>query len=121
MLYVLTITNLQSNIDDQPFLNICTDTRWIYAISRNYPLLQNFKMKIESFTPERYLQYIRIEIIQFDSLSENERDNNSLSRFRYTLDKFYIEGVVNNISDRQDRLSYTFNDFTPDKWSCNWV
>jgi hypothetical protein len=37
MLYVLTITNLQRYIDNQPFFNICTDARWIYAVSRNYP------------------------------------------------------------------------------------
>jgi len=117
MLYTLSITNLIRGIDRHPYFNIEPNCRWIYCVSSNEPSLQNFKSKVESFTPLRYLSYIRVEVLPFDNLSEDDIQSNNLRTTYYEFDKFYTEGVVN----RNYNLSYNYEDFTPDKWDfLNW-
>lgn len=118
-----------NNINNIPFFRIATDMRWIYCISHNLPLLYNYRLKLQSFTPQRYLEYLRIEILPLESLSDDERENN-FSEGYYILDHevwvnrrndpsvkiendiFYLEGVVN--LNRREIVGY--NDFTQDKW-----
>lgn len=129
-LYTLTITNLRNSINNIPFFRIETDIRWIYCISHNLPLLYNYRMKLESFTPYRYLQYLRIEILPFSCLSDEELDNNFSAGYYISNndvvwanqerensvivenDIFYLEGIVN--LNRRERVTY--DNFTQDKW-----
>jgi hypothetical protein len=113
-MFALTITNLeipQNHIaNNLSFFRIIPNCYWIYAISNNEPLLLNFKLKLESFTPFEYLQFLRIEVINYNNLSQCDIDSNNLYQ-SYQLDVFYPDGIVN----RGD--NYLFDEFTPDKWN----
>lgn len=112
-MFVLSITNL-TNEFDIPFFRIEKDFRWIYVVSTNEPLLQNYKMKIESFTPQRYLPYLLIEILPREMLSNAEIQGNFNNLYNFTpeLDRIYVEGITNC----NRRESYSYHDFTPDRW-----
>lgn len=112
-MFVLSITNLaRREIIDLPFFSCEPNCRWIYSVSQNYPLLSNYKMKLESFTPEYLRGYLHIEILDFNSLNEDDIDNNFTVLDEIEYDKFYLQGTVNG--NRGQILSY--DDFTMDKW-----
>ncbi len=113
-MYVLSISILPNNLN-RPFFRVEPNFRWVYAVSSNYPLLESFKLKITSFTNPEYIPYLNIEILPYDSLNENEIENNFYNP--YSIDRFYIEGIVNNRSSRSELWSYTYDEFTPDKWN----
>jgi hypothetical protein len=112
-MYVLSISVLPNNLG-RPFFMVESDFRWIYAVSTNFPLLDSFRNKVIAFTNHQYLPFINIEIVSYESLSENEITNNFYNP--YETDKFYIEGIVNNRINTNRNLSVSFDEFTPDKW-----
>lgn len=113
MLFVLSISIHPNNLD-RPFFTVEKNFRWIYAVSSNSSLLQSFRFKILQYTDLELLNYLDIEIIPYEILNENEIENNF--RNPYTLDKIYVEGIVNCRHNRPTNLSYTYDEFTPDKW-----
>ena len=113
-MFVLSISINPNNLA-RPFFSVEQNFRWIYAVSPNFPLLENFKFKIIQFTDQQYLPYLNIEILPYETLTENEIENNFYNP--YTLDKIYVEGIVNNRQNRSEIFSYTYEDFTEDKWN----
>lgn len=112
-MFVLCITNLPLPGGlDLPFFRCEPYYRWIYTISTNFPLLNNYLQKLSVFTPEYLKPYLRFEILNINSLTEEEIDNNLNPAVEIEVDKFYLQGTING--DRSLKLDY--NDFTMDIW-----
>lgn len=108
-MYALAITFLENDFDQYFFL--VHNIRWIFVVSKNYKLLENFVKKIKKFTSKQRLPHILIEIISFDSISEKEIMYNNMQN-PYLLDKIYVEGIVN----LSDELSFSYDEFSSENW-----
>ena len=112
-MFVLSITNLPSPGGlNLPFFRCEPNCRWIYVLSNNFPLINNYLQKLNIFTPDYLKPYLRFEILNIDTLTEEEIDNNLDPEREIEIDKFYLQGTVN--ADRSNKLDY--DDFTIDKW-----
>ncbi len=112
-MYYLSIIVLDNDINI-PFFRVVPNTRWIYALSENISIIEEFANKIREYTDPSYLQYLNIEIL--DELSEEEYQDNNMDLFENEggrLDVLYPEVVVNN-----SEYDYFYLDtFTAEEWS----
>lgn len=95
-----------------PFMTVRTNIEWIYALSDNTQLLNEFRQKILNMTPKEYLQYMVIVVGSRANLTAECIKLNKLGKRKYTEDVFYLEGIVNNNEDE----IYSLNEFTHDIW-----
>lgn len=109
----LSITIIKNPYDNIiSFLNVMENKKWIYVLSDSQSVLHNFKHKILSITPEKYLQYISVEIGYVNDLSQDEKNYNNLNK-DYIKDKLHSESICNS-SESSDK--YSLEEFTLDIW-----
>jgi hypothetical protein len=97
-----------------PFMRVQPNVPWIYAYSDDRSTLEEFKARIERWTPAQYLQHMKVDIRWTDTMSETVRQiNRDSSHCERPVEPnwFYLDGCVNNDHERR-RL----DDFTLDAW-----
>ena len=101
-----------------PFVLLDFDERWIYAVSDDMAVLQSFKSKMLSYTPERYRRLLDITIVDFKCLTKEEVKSNFIDCWQgpFNSDILYYEGIVN----RDGTSAWTIEEFTANKWDFKW-
>lgn len=123
-LYTETTVCLIINIIDRgeiynPFAMLTYEERWVYAVSDNKSILESFKNRIISYTPEKYRQLLDISIVELNMLSRDEVKNNfnpDYIKQEFKINCLYFESIVN----RPGTDMWTLDEFTQDKWAFDW-
>ena len=97
------------------FLSVEPNVPWIYAYSDDRASLEEFKARIELWTPALHLQYMKIDIHWTDTMPERMRlANRNHTHVSEPIDPdwFYLTGCINN----ERELRYRLEDFTFRVW-----
>jgi hypothetical protein len=101
-----------------PFMFLDFEERWVYAVSNDTAVLESFKSKILSYTPEKYRHLLDIIIIDSKCMTKVEIESNFSGNWQgpFSINVLYFEGIVN----RDGTNAWTLEEFTEDKWRFNW-
>lgn len=89
-------------------MTIIPNCPYVYALSFDLEVLQQFLDRLIKWTPKKYLKYLTIEICD---LTEDIKRRNLMDH-PYLVDVFYLEGIINN------GKYFDLNGFTEEVW--NW-
>jgi len=111
MSYYLSILVKPNNMR-LSFMEVIFDTKWIYCLSNDKSIVDLFKTFILCNTPPEYMQFLDVVTGEITELTQAELDINGYRPNLYTLDRFYIEGIVNG----QSEPCYSLEEFTIKVW-----